>query len=759
MTHWQCRQLHSIASQHVNQRLLQQWRVLFLHMHTPTSRNLPTAAAATRSSTRRAFSSCSCKADKRSTAQVVETTTAGTDAFYSTSTIEAKRAAKRRIPLHISSQIDKSILSPQAISSAVTILSHLDAKETDLAWKAFEQLPRDSESSPGPRTIIQRMLASLRADIRNDPKNHQLVLHNRRLNSLLSYVRSTRLYLDENEFRIVLELLDRLDQLERAEVMLRTMGTYCDQPATQRTYNKLAAAYLRRIKESNGQSRRYLNKLETLIHSLDEQNITPDVVTFNVLLTAYGRMGRLKDVEAVFLDMEKHGITPNDRTFNIALDINGKVKGGGGGDVGNLERRLSNVLASVESGLSPDIIAYATTIRNAVLKRDMAAAERTLKAMVGKGILPNEYVYAHLVLGYVETGDVEKAHTVIQLMRKAPNALQPTAHLYGPLIQAYARTHEYKKAYQVLSEMMDQGIPANLTTYTILASMFVHSPTHEEPSKAIQVLRSLWKLTDDQEPLDRPALTMLIEAHGVAGARDLEWDPGWSFDEEPNEEEEEEEEKEQFEKEQNELSRRELHALGVQQSYAAIAHPDHLAHTALLTAYARLNMPENAWQFWTTLKSKETVLNTFHYNALIMGLVQSVEWYPKAAQVFQEMVDEKVTPDIATFDLMIYGAYSAGDLEAVQRFWRMDERPRPKESTNLSTTTTTTTTTADATSSSSPVPLIRSYYYALHAMVAGKDLQGAHDVFREFKSLSLSSMPASATLWTHFIHKLYHDLK
>ncbi|KAI7887446.1 hypothetical protein K492DRAFT_202610 [Lichtheimia hyalospora FSU 10163] len=737
MTHWQCRQLHSIASQHVNQRLLHQWRVLFLHMHTPSSP--PSRNLATRSPARRALSSCSCKADKKSTAQLVETST---DAFHSTT--QAKRAGKRRIPIHITTKIDKSILSPQAISSAVTILSHLEAKETDLAWEAFQQLPRDSKSSPGPRTIIQRLLASLRSDIRNDPKNHQRMLNNRRLNSLLSYVRSTRLLLDENEFRSVLELLDRLDQLERAEVMLKTMGHYCDQPATQRTFNKLAAAYLRRIKESNGQSQRYLNKLETLIRTLDQQNLSPDVVTFNVLLTAYGRMGRLKDVEGVFRDMEKHGITPNDRTINIALDIYGKVKG----DVGDLERRLSNVLASVESGSSPDIITYATTIRNAVLKRDMAAAERTLKAMVGKGILPNEYVYAHLVLGYVETGEIEKAHTVIQLMHKAPNDLQPTAHLYGPLIQAYAQTHEYKKAYQVLSEMMDQGIPANLTTYTILASMFVHSPTHEEPSKAIQVLRSLWKLTDDQEPLDRAALTMLIEAHGVAGARDLEWDAGWSLDEEPDEDEEGDPTEE---KERNHLTRRQLHAQAVQQSYDAIAHPDHLSHTALLTAYARLEMPEKAWEFWTTLESKETVLNTFHYNALIMGLVQSVEWYPKAAQVFQEMVDDKVTPDIATFDLMIYGAYSAGDLEAVQSLWRMDERPRPNESNN--------TTNDSTSSSSSPVPLIRSYYYALHAMVAGKDLQGAHDVFKEFKSLSLSSMPASATLWTHFIHKLYHDLK
>lgn len=624
----------------------------------------------------------------------------------------------------------------------MTILSHLEAKETDLAWEAFEQLPRDNESSSGPRTVVQRLLASLRADIKSDPKNHQRMVNNRRLNLLLSYVRSTRILLDENEFRTVLELLDRLDQLERAEVMLRTMNTYCQQPATQRTYNKLAAAYLRRIRENNGQSQRYLNKLETLIRSLDQQNITPDVVTFNVLLTAYGRMGRLKDVEGVFCDMEKHGITPNDRTFNIALDIYGKVKG----DVGDLERRLSDVLASVESGLKPDIVAYATTIRNAVLKRDMAAAERTLKAMVGNGILPNEYVYAHLVLGYVETGDVDKAHTVIRLMQKAPNALQPTAHLYGPLIQAYARTNEYKKAYQVLSEMMDQGIPANLTTYTILASMFIHSPTHEEPSKAIQVLRSLWKVTDDDEPLDRPALTMLIEAHGIAGARGLDWDPEWSIDEEPSEQDESEE------KEQDDLTRRELHALAVQQSYDAIAHPDHLAHTALLTAYARLEMPENAWDFWTKLKSKDTVLNKYHYNALIMGLVQSVEWYPKAAQVFREMVDEKVTPDITTFDLMIYGAYFAGDLEAVQRLWRMDERPRPNESSNLTTNDSTS-------SSSSSVPLIRSYYYALHAMVAGKDLQGAHDVFKEFKSLSLSSMPASATLWTHLIHKLYHDLK
>ncbi|KAI9321879.1 hypothetical protein BX666DRAFT_1906534 [Dichotomocladium elegans] len=788
MVHWRCRHLHSFATQHVNYHMLQQWRLLLLQIAEPhRSARFPVPSFILRSQQqqqqqqgqRRAFSMCSCRGNKRSAStqqqqyqhhhnhnhhnhQLSRTLTFASAASPSPpyhSDPEMKRATKRKIPAHIANKIDKVILSPEAMASAMTILSHLEAGQNELAWDAFECMARNTSFS---RTIVQRLLGCLRADIRQGAKSP---VQSRRLMLLLHHVKSNRVYLDENEFRVVLELLDRLDLVERAEATFKTMASYCNQPATIRTYNKLAAAYLRRIKALDGQQRhsRYMDKLHTLVRSLEEKGIAPDVLTFNILLTARGQLRQVKEAEAIFDWMERAGVAPNNRTVNIALDLYGKL----GVECG-LMHAISPAFRDSSGAEGDDVVTFATRIRNAVYRRDMESAERTLKAMVERGIYPNEYVYAHLVLGYVQNGDISKARTVIKLINKSPDDLKPTAYLYGPIIQFYARAHDYKKAYSVLSEMLDQGIPANLTIYTILASMFTDSPIFEEPTQAIHILRSFYRHASSNEPLDQAALTVLIQSHGVAGARDLDFDLSWT----PLECKDDvhhhqhstiihEEDNSTCHNSAHEdgdttplgLSRRELHARAAQESYNAISHPDDLAYTAMLAAYARLKMPEEAWRFWTSMKTNLKLdLHTFHYNALIMGLVYDEAWYKTAREVFDEMVTAATTPspesdrlsntnkpvpDIATFDMMIEGAYSSGDLDSIRHYWRMSLRPKPNE-------------TADP-----PSLLARSYYFALQTMIATNDPKGVDEVYDEFKSLP--SLPASATLWAHKIHDIYRN--
>ncbi|KAI8141307.1 hypothetical protein BJV82DRAFT_620072 [Fennellomyces sp. T-0311] len=706
MVHWHCGRLHSAARQHANRHLIQQWQTFLLHEleNQRTTRYFPT---------RRSFSTCSCRAENRT--QPIESL----DTLRSFS----KKAAQRRIPPSISSKFDSHVLPPQAMSSAITIQSHLENGDRTRALEAFESIAHLPHEYGIPRNIAQQLLACLRADIRADTgKKTQLQRrYHRPLELLLTHVRALGYHWDDNEFRVILELFDRMDLVERAEVVFRSRDLYCNQLPNILTYNKLAAAYLRRIKHLEGRDQiRYMDKLNTLIKSIAKHGLKPDIVTFNLLLSARARLGCLQSIEQTFDEMERHRVKPNDRTLNIALDIYGKL------DLrGNLEQALSSILKSMgKSKQSPDVITYATTIRNAVLNRDLRTAERTFKAMMEKGVMPNEYVFAHLAVGYVQLGDMDKAHAIIQMMRASPFNLQPTVHVFTPLIQGYAKSFEYDKAYNVFSDMVDQGIPANLTTYTILATMFVDSPIYENPLQAINVLRGLSKLAETDQALDQAALTVLIEAHGVAGARDL--DPGLS---------------------DTNVSRRELHARAAKECYDTIVRqygkPDNVAHTVLLTAYARMNLQDKAWEFWQQLKDVDATVTTIHYNALFMGLINEKKWLARAKEAFDEMIHgtESVRPDIATYDLLIQGAYDAGDLDWIRTLWKLPFRPK-----------------SVGDSPDSAKLLVRTYYYALHAMLVAEDASSAQDIFKEFKSLPLA--PASATIWSHRIHQIaqFHPL-
>ncbi|KAI9499034.1 hypothetical protein BDB00DRAFT_797991 [Zychaea mexicana] len=667
------------------------------------------------------------------------------------------------------------------MSTAITIRSHLENGDRVRALEAFEAIAHLPREHGVPRAIAQQLLACLRADIRSEGssssgnnnnnssssskntgsssnmtttgtttthsyyKAQQLQRrYHRQLELLLTHVQPLGYFWDENEFRVILELFDRMDLVERAEVIFRNRDMYCNQPITMYTYNKLAAAYLRRIKSAvDGRERmRYMDKLSSLIRSASTKHgLKPDVITFNLLLAARARTTpSWKTLEATFQEMEKQGVKPNDRTLNIALDIYGKL------DLrGNVEQMLSTILKSLgKSRQSPDVVTYGTTIRNAVLGRDMHTAEKIFKAMVEKGVAPNEYVFAHLVVGYVQLGDMERAHAVIRLMRASPFDLRPTAHVFAPLIQGYAKSFEYDKAYNIFSEMVDQGIPANLTTYTILATMFVDSPIYENPLQAINVLRGLSKLSD-AEVLDQAALTVLIEAHGLAGTRDL--DASSSSISSSNHDEGDD--KTWHRREGSSPSRRDIHAKAAQECYDTIVRhynkPDHLARTALLTAYARLGLPDKAWEFWQEIKETDTTVTTIHYNALFMGLVGFGRWLPTVKRTFDEMTSQYVRsdgspiacPDVATYDLLIQGAFMAGDLDWIRALWKLPYRPRLQET--------------DPSPDSARL-LVRTYYYALYAMLSAEDASGGREIYQEYKNLPLA--PASATIWSHRIHKL-----
>lgn len=644
-----------------------------------------------------------------------------------------KALSKRRVPHHIIERVNKHVLSPQLMSIVVSIHTNLEKHEHSEAWALFSSIAARPNVTV-PLVTAQKLLASLQADVIIDPDVSKTPkVYQERLDMLLMHVQRGGRYWSDKEFCTSLHILDKLDNVERAEAVFRNMSLFCNETATVYTFNRMASAYLSRLKRvDHKQQTRYLSKLLSLLHTMEKQGIKPDTVTFNILFSAYAKVHNASGIESIFKTMQEQSIKPHISTLNILLDAYGKTRSG------HLQKQtLLTILESMESMISKhDMHTYAIKIRNAVLQKDMETAERTVKAMMDAGFKPNEYVFAHLVVGYVQANELRRARFILDLMSKPPFNLQPNDYLYTPVMQGYAKANEYKKAYSLFSEMVDRKIPVSLATYTVLATMYIDSPTHEDPLKAINILRGYGKESNATlQDLDEAALSVLIEAHGLAGERDLE--AKWLTAEECHD-----------------RSRRELHAIAIRECYDEIINrglePDPITNTAVLTAYGRMDMPEAAWRFWERLKATDAERNTIHYNALMYGLGREKAWYPMVKAVFEEMVNRpvfsdkdaaehipsSVNPDYHTYDILLHCAFSVSDFDGIRRAWLLPNRPQTTDKQCF---------------------LIRTYYYALFAMMTARDSHGAQAVYKEF--ISNAAISSAANAWTLNINKIAQTFK
>ncbi|ORZ00662.1 hypothetical protein BCR43DRAFT_521653 [Syncephalastrum racemosum] len=642
-----------------------------------------------------------------------------------------KKALQRRVPRNVSDKINQHVRSPLAMQ----IHSCLEHGERLKAWELFDTTVTNVSVHRVPHVVAVKLLDLLVKDVKAMSVRHRMAdeKYLQRLELLLQHVRkSTELY-KRRSFNSVLYAFGKLGAMERAETVFRHMKTYCSDPPDTHTFNILAGVYVYNLNHVDRSTQdRYLAKTWHLLKTMAAAGLAPDTSTFNTLLSACAKTRSIPETLETCQAMVEAGVPVNQRTLNIVLNIYGKTRSQ------DIDAKVTTLLHSILDRLTdaekkPDSITYATAIRNAIHDNDMVSAMEMVKNMVRIKMRLNDYILSHLVQGFVHAGDLQRAHTLLQDMEKEPYGLAPNRVAYTSLIQGYAKSLEINKAYKVFSEMVDKGVSADLITYTCLANMVVKASAGTELRETIDLLENYGKLNpkwmDGTGHLDRAALTVLVEAHGKAGA----WNAKMAEAALGHEDQE------------RSLSKRDYHATAAYLAYNQIHEQgvcDQQATTALLTAYARMHKPNMAWTLWQRLKEDSIPLGVINYNALIMAFVNDPVWYPMAKNVFEDMVGAPVfagsrrepgplngKPDLATFDLLLHGAHNADDHDGVRRLWLSPYRPGPQP--------------AEHTTSHIPHSLlVRSYYYAMRAFLEGNDRVAARDVHDEYLALPRPQLSA-----------------
>lgn len=362
-------------------------------------------------------------------------------------------------------------------------------------------------------------------------------------------------------------------------------------------------------------------------------NVTMDTVSKHILL-----LKNDNSLDEFIQLVDQHVYTNqhiNTRTLNTILQSAGKYYKNSSKkeEDGGTAKLLDEMIQSLNiPNLRPDIYTYALNLRNAAYQGDMLQAQHIFKDLMASGHKPNSYIFSHLIYGYANVGNLDKAQEILQGMSCPPYNIIPTAINYAPLIKGYAENAEYDKAYALFRDMLDKDIHADLVIYTILARVFLDSGSDK---RAIDLLEGIHKAGIE---MDVASWTLLVEAYALQGTQ--------------------------------------KNATKINQVYEKLEKNNWLdakSITTLLNAHKRIKNPQGAWKLWNQLKQQHTsLLSTFHYNALLNCLTTDAKaWFPIAKLVFEELQQiALLKPDAYTLDIMIWGAYSVNDFETVRQLWQ-----------------------------------------------------------------------------------------
>ncbi|EPS57950.1 hypothetical protein M569_16866, partial [Genlisea aurea] len=255
-------------------------------------------------------------------------------------------------------------------------------------------------------------------------------------------------------------------------------------PTTARTFHIVictcgAAGIARKvverfIKSKNFKYRPYRSSYNAILRSLVIQNSykliewvyrrmlrdghSPDVLTYNIVMCAKFRLGKLDEFHGVVDEMSRNGLSPDLHTYGLLLHVLGKVD--------KPAAALKLLEHMEEAGTPPSILHFTTLIDGLSRAGNLEAGEYFFNEMIRRGGVPDVVCYTVMVAGYVVAGEVDKAREIFDEMIR--NGQVPNAYTYNSMIRGLCMARKFAEAQSLLTEMESKGCNPNFMAYTTL---------------------------------------------------------------------------------------------------------------------------------------------------------------------------------------------------------------------------------------------------------------------------------------------------
>lgn len=239
------------------------------------------------------------------------------------------------------------------------------------------------------------------------------------------------------------------------------------------SFNTLISAWARKGR---------IDKATTWLDMMVQYNLEPTIVTYSTVIDACAKAENLKSAESWMETMIQKGIHPNQVTFNTLLNACARK-----GDFCCAEKWMYEM---ERLGIAPSIITYNCLINACKTAGNINHAEHYFFKMQDAGLKPNNITYNTVINTCACQGNVKRTEWWVEEMKR--NGITPTIVTYGTLCKAYGKAGLWKELEDVIFHLRSRGTPLNENLFLAQLSAYANAIPPEK-QKAMAAFKELTK--------------------------------------------------------------------------------------------------------------------------------------------------------------------------------------------------------------------------------------------------------------------------
>ncbi|KAG2582143.1 hypothetical protein PVAP13_6KG089500 [Panicum virgatum] len=274
-------------------------------------------------------------------------------------------------------------------------------------------------------------------------------------------------------YQIILKSLVEGDKYKEAEAIFEDLLN--EKRASFKPDQKMFHMMIYMYKKSGDYAQAHYKEVSSIYDQMQRAGLKPDVVSYSLLIKAYGKARREEEALAVFEEMLDAGVRPTRKSYNILLDAFA---------ISGLVDEANTVFKAMRRHrVEPDLCSYTTMVLAYVNASDMNGAEKFFRRIKEDGLKPNVVVYGTLMKGYSKLNNVEKVMRVYERMRI--QGVEPNQTIYTTIMDVHGRNSDFGNAVIWFKEMEARGYPPDQKAKNILLSL---AKTPEEQQEANELV-------------------------------------------------------------------------------------------------------------------------------------------------------------------------------------------------------------------------------------------------------------------------------
>ncbi|CBJ32428.1 conserved unknown protein [Ectocarpus siliculosus] len=309
------------------------------------------------------------------------------------------------------------------------------------------------------------------------------------------------------EYNLLLNACAKARKWEHAQLVFEDMKKKAGVKPDNVTYNTVINALGRcgRVKEAT-----------VHLHAMKEQGLSPDVVTFGTLIHACAQSAKREPALALFAELVSRGLKPNLEAYKgcivschktghyqQGLDLFNRMLA----DKVRMDRVVFNTAIACcaqlklwrrgvamldemrERKVAPDQYSYNSAIYGCVKAQQSQQMTMVLARMREDGFDPDVWTYSNLIRCLADSMLWRRAVGILDDML-LEGRVQPDAHCFNAAVRACSKVGEWAEAERLVTGMRGQGLAPDKYTYNSLIYAYGNSGEWEKALSMLEEIRA-----------------------------------------------------------------------------------------------------------------------------------------------------------------------------------------------------------------------------------------------------------------------------